>query len=199
METRKFKIGDKVRIVKVRIIENSEKYIGKESRISNYAGQNSYLLEDLPLVWFDDELEHSDNNKSIFDEIINSIVKSAKNQSILVEPLENGGFKVTPVVEEKKENQSGIYIDQNDKGVKNVYVVFGGRIHVATGRCNGEGIYCIGFQELNEVKECGTEHNENWNNYKPTVHLIINNKKTIDILRDALNGIEKQLNKKDNK
>lgn len=200
METRKFKIGDKVRIVNVRNIANvpnGQSYIGKETTISGYEGVNSYLLDNIPLVWFDDELEHSDNNKSIFDEIVNSIVKSAKNKSILVEPLENGGFKVTPIEEEKKENESGIYIDQDDKGVKNVYVVFGGGIHVSTGRCHGEGNYCIGFQELDEVKECGSEHNEECDKEKPTVHLIINNKNTIDILRDSLNRIENELNKED--
>lgn len=144
MEKRKFKIGDKVRIVNVRNIANvpnGQSYIGKETTIAGYGGVNSYLLDDIPLVWFDYELEHSDKDKSIFDEIINSIVKSAKNKSILVEPLENGGFKVTPIEEEKKENQSGIYLDEDEHGVKNVYVVFGGGIHVATGRYNGEGIY----------------------------------------------------------
>lgn len=200
MEKRKFKIGDKVRIVNARkttSVSDHKSYIGKETTIAGYISINSYLLDNIPLIWFDDELEHSDNNKSIFDEIVNSIVKSAKNKSILVEPLENGGFKVTPIEEEKKENQSGIYIEEDEEGIENVYVVFGGGILVANGECHGKGNYCIGFQELDEVKECGTEHNESWKKNKPAVHLIINNKKSIEILREALNRVEEQLNKED--
>lgn len=200
MKERKFKIGDKAKIVKVRnmtSINNGKTYLGTEVRIIGYAGENSYLLEGIPLVWFEDELEHLDKDKEFFDKLVKRLIEAVNDKNIVVEPTSDGGVKIIPLKEDKKENESGIYIDQDDKGVKNVYVVFGGGIHVATGECHGKGNYCIGFQELDEVKECGSEHNEEWNKEKPTVYLIINNKNTIDILQDSLNRIEKQLNKED--
>lgn len=214
----KYKVGDKVRIKShgwydanknkegavsknesiYSFVKPMSKYLGMEATITELKGlAYSIDLDRNCHYWYDWMFEDEPIKENIITKLTSAIIEASKNQPIMVEPLENGGFKVTPIEEEKEENQSGIYLDEDEIGVKNVYVVFGGGILVANGECHGKGNYCIGFQELDEVKECGTEHNENWKKNKPAVHLIINNKKTIEILRDALNKVEEQLNKED--
>lgn len=192
---RKFKIGDKVRIVNVRSITNipeGQNYIGKETVIKEYISTYGYQLDGVPYVWFDNELEAIESEVGLFEKITKSIVQAAKTAPIIVEQTEDGGIKISPLCEMPKPRKSGIYYNEESN---NTYVVFGGGIHVAVGE-NIEG-QVIAFQQLNEIIECGETHNEEWVKGKPTVNLVINNNNTIKILRDALNYVENKINKKD--
>lgn len=185
----KYKVGDKVKVVK-------HKGVG-----SGYNGMIGYVkgiqcgcyeIEGVPLIWYDSDLELLDSKESIFDKLAHSITEAAKEANILVEPTEDGGIKISPMEEKPKPSESGIYIDTE---LTHVHVIFGGKIHLVVGECKAENGFTIGLQELEELKECGSEHNEEWVKEKPTVNLIINNKNTIKILRDALDIIELKLSK----
>lgn len=134
--------------------------------------------------------------EQLIESITAAIIEAINNGSVLVESTENGGIRVIRIEEKPKPRKSGIYFCEDNA---NVYVIFGGGIHVAVGECKSENGYAIGLQELNEIKECGAEHNEEWLKEKPTVNLIIKNKNTINILRDALNIIDKKLSNKTEK
>lgn len=79
--------------------------------------------------------------------------------------------------------ESGIYRSEDGK---NLFVIFGGKIKVALGSTDVG--YCISLQELKE-------HNEDWDEDRLTFNLVINNIKSIQVLRDALDVIEDKLNK----
>lgn len=192
---RKFKIGDKVRIVKINDEVNgrANKYLNKIAVVTGY-WEECYKLDvdNHAFEWYDDELELA--KESIFDKLAHSITEAAKEANILVEPTEDGGIKISPLEVKPKPSESGIYID---KELPHVHVIFGGKIHVAVGECKAENRFAIGLQELEEFKECGEIHNEEWVKEKPTVNLVINNKNTIKILRDALDMIELKLSKEE--
>ena len=188
----KYKVGDKVKVVKPEGVG-----IWFNGRVGIISGiqKDRYLVDGVPLTWGEDELklvEENQGKESIFDKLAHSIAEAAKETNILVEPTEDGGIKISPLEVKPKPSESGIYID---KELPHVHVIFGGKIHVAVGECKAENGFTIGLQELEELKECGGRHNEEWVKEKPTVNLIINNKNTIKILRDALDMIELKLSK----
>lgn len=129
---------------------------------------------------------------TLFDRIKSAIIEAGKQAPIIIEQTEDGRIKISPIGEKPQPRESGIYIDPE---LPHVHVIFGGRIHVGVGECKAENGYTIGLQELEELKECGGRHDEEWVKEKPTVNLIINNKNTVKILRDALNIIDNKLNK----
>lgn len=96
----RFKIGDKVKIVDTKSVRDeaeSQLYLGKESKIEKYSNANGYILEGIPYVWFDNELEAIESKVGLFEEIIKSIVEAAKNAPIIVERTEDGSVKVSPI------------------------------------------------------------------------------------------------------
>lgn len=96
----KFKVGDKVKIVDTKSVRDeaeSQLYLGKESKIEKYSNANGYILEGIPYVWFDNELEAIESKVGLFEEIIKSIVEAAKNAPIIVERTEDGSVKVSPI------------------------------------------------------------------------------------------------------
>lgn len=127
--------------------------------------------------------------ENIFDKIKSAIVEAAKNNSVLIEPTENGGVIISPMKEEKP--KSGIYFDEE---TNNVYVVFGGRIKVGTKKFPNEKGCSIGLQELDGNYRPGEIQSEPWSNDKASVHLVISDKESIQILRKALDTIEKSMN-----
>ena len=86
--------------------------------------------------------------------------------------------------------ESGFYSSAN---FTDVYVAFGGKIHVCTRYLDNVNKYCLSFQELNKKVEVGGEFSEEWNKDKPSVYLIFNGKKEIDVLIKHLNAIKGKL------
>lgn len=213
---RKFKVGDKVRVKSLeelrRMGDTDTGFYTKDDvwfnpRMKIYAGFECVVtkhshIDDKPTYklsvdaegweWSDDMLEDKHIKENIITKIASAIIEAAKEATIIIEQTEDGGIKISPIEEKPQPRKSGIYF--NDES-KNTYVVFGGGIHVAVGNCS-DG-YVIGLQELNDIKECGKEHNEEWVNEKPTVNLVINNMNTVKILRDALKMIENKLSKEE--
>lgn len=185
----KYKVGDKVKVAKSEGIGSA--YFGMQGEIVGFQDMR-YIIKNVPLTWTDSDLTSVTPKENLFDKIKSAIIESARQSSIMVEQTEDGGIKISPIEEKPQPRKSGIYF--NDES-KNTYVVFGGGIHVAVGNCS-DG-YVIGLQELNDIKECGKEHNEEWVNEKPTVNLVINNMNTVKILRDALKMIENKLSKEE--
>lgn len=85
----------------------------------------------------------------------------------------------------KEKIESGIYRSKDDN---NLWVICGGKIKVALGSTDVG--YCISLQELKE-------HNEDWDENRLTLNLVINNRKSIQVLRDALDVIEDKLKKEE--
>lgn len=194
-----YKVGDKVRIKSKETLKNTPntvgdmlQYAGKEAFISSVIGVNLYEIDadNSEWTWTDDMFE----GPTLFDRIKSAIIEAGKQAPIIIEQTEDRGVKISPIGEKPQPRESGIYIDPE---LPHVHVIFGGRIHVAVGECKAENGYTIGLQELEELKECGGRHDEEWVKEKPTVNLIINNKNTVKILRDALNIIDNKLNKED--
>lgn len=100
----KYKVGDKVRIVKINYEDDikTKDCIGKVYEVSTICkNDRGYGLYGNCSVWKEDELELA--KESIFDKLAHSIVKAAKEANILVEPTEDGGIKISPL-EEKEED-----------------------------------------------------------------------------------------------
>lgn len=187
----KYKVGDKVKIAKKEGIGSA--YFGLQGEIVGFQDMR-YIINNVPLTWTDSDLTSVTSKENLFDKIKSAIIESVRQSSIMVEQTEDGGIKISPLEEKPKPSESGIYIDTE---LPHVHVIFGGKIHVAIGECKAENGFAIGLQELEELKECGGRHNEEWVKEKPTVNLIINNKNTIKILRDALDIIELKLSKEE--
>ena len=185
----KYKVGDKVKVVKKEGVGSA--YFGMQGEIVGFQDMR-YIVKNVPLTWTDSDLTSVEKKETLFDKIVHSIVEAAKQSPVMVEQTEDGGVKISPLEEKPKPRESGIY---HYEDTQQTYVVFGGGIHVAVWK-NIEG-YSIGLQTLNEIRECGADHNEEWVKEKPSVHLIINNKNTIKILRDALDIVENKLNKEE--
>lgn len=101
---RKFKIGDKVRIVDVK--SNNEGKVrdeNKEFTISCYCKNNTYGLYGSVFAWKESELELIKGETTLFDKLAHSIAEAAKEANILVEPTEDEGIKISPL-EEKEED-----------------------------------------------------------------------------------------------
>lgn len=100
---RKFKIGDKVRIVKIKDEVNgrANKYLNQTAMVIDY-WEDCYRLDidRQSFNWYEEELESVNN--SLFDKLAHSIAEAAKEANILVEPTEDGGIKISPL--EKKED-----------------------------------------------------------------------------------------------
>lgn len=86
--------------------------------------------------------------------------------------------------------KSEIFISKDQK---DLCVIFGGKIHVAIGENKKHNTASVMLQELDNIAEVGSKHLEEWNNEKPTVHLVFNNVKSIEIMRKALDEVEKYL------
>lgn len=104
---RKFKIGDKVKIVKINDEVNgrANKYLNQIAVVTGY-WEECYKLDvdNHAFEWYEDELELV--KESIFDKLAHSIAEVAKEANILVEPTEDGGIKISPLG--KKEEDLGI-------------------------------------------------------------------------------------------
>lgn len=87
--------------------------------------------------------------------------------------------------------ESGLYCSEDEK---NAYVVFGGKINTVAAKDDEEKIVAILLQELDKKLEIGTKKSEDWDKEKPTIHLIFNNTKSIDVLIDLLQSAKQQLN-----
>lgn len=86
--------------------------------------------------------------------------------------------------------ESEIFLSKDHNGL---FVVFGGKIHVATGGNEKYNTASIMLQELDKKGESGTKHGEKWNEEKPTVHLVFNDVRSVNIIRKALDDVEKYL------
>ncbi len=86
--------------------------------------------------------------------------------------------------------KSEIFISKDQK---DLCVIFGGKIHVAIGGNKKHNTASVMLQELDNIAEVGSKHLEEWNNEKPTVHLVFDNVKSIEIMRKALDEVEKYL------
>lgn len=113
---RKFKIGDKVRVVKnIDTNGKADKYIGRIGIIIDYL-EDSYLLDidRKSFKWYDNELELA--KESIFDKLAHSIAEAAKEANILVEPTEDGGIKISPLEENDNDLKIGTPCMVSDDG-----------------------------------------------------------------------------------
>lgn len=215
----KYKVGNKVRIKSKEwydknkdesgyvdgdykdctFIPDMASFLGKTSVITRINDDGySLKLDNGTYKWNDYMIEglatEQPAEPTLFDRIKSAIIEAGKQAPIIIEQTEDGGIKISPIEEKPQPRESGIYIDPE---LPHVHVIFGGKIHVGVGECKAENGYTIGLQELEELKECGGRHDEEWVKEKPTVNLIINNKNTVKILRDALNIIDNKLNKED--
>lgn len=86
--------------------------------------------------------------------------------------------------------ESGVYI-LYDKNI--ISVVFGGRIGLALSERNG--YKSLGLQQLDKKYNVGESIKEKWNRYKPSVNLLFDNEKSIDILIEALDKLKENFNK----
>lgn len=97
---RKFKIGDKVRVVK-NVDENgkADKYIGMVGIIIDYL-EDSYLLDidRKSFKWYEEELEPI--KEDIITELTSAIIEAAKNAPVMVERTEDGGIKISLIEED---------------------------------------------------------------------------------------------------
>lgn len=113
----KHKVGDKVRIRSkewyeknkdeygivvtstVSFNKNMTKFLGKEAVITNvYNGYYTINLTCDLYTWDDDMFEETSEKKtSLFKSIANAIAESARDNAILIEQIENGAVKISPV------------------------------------------------------------------------------------------------------
>lgn len=113
----KHKVGDKVRIRSkewyernknengivvastVNFNENMSKFLGKEAVITNvYNGYYTINLTGDLYIWDDYMFEKTPENRtSLFKSIANAIAESARDNAILIEQVENGAVKISPI------------------------------------------------------------------------------------------------------
>lgn len=113
----KYKVGDKVRIRSkewyernkneygvvvastVNFNENMSKFLGKEAIITNvYNGYYTINLTSDLYSWDDYMFEETPEKRtSLFKLIANAIAESARDNAILIEQIENGAVKISPI------------------------------------------------------------------------------------------------------
>lgn len=98
---RKFKIGDKVRVVKINHVDDIKinDCIGKVYEVAAYTINNTYGLFGNASVWQENELEFATGKENIISKITSAIIDAAKNAPIMVEQTEDGGIKISPIKE----------------------------------------------------------------------------------------------------
>lgn len=74
-----------------------------------------------------------------------------------------------------------------------LFVVFGGKIHIAIGGNTKHKTASVMLQELDKQYDLGSKHEEVWDVNKPTVHLVFNDVRSIGLFREALDEVEKYL------
>lgn len=87
--------------------------------------------------------------------------------------------------------ESGIYVC--GESLNKIVVRFGGKIHVGSGVLWDKSGVSIGFQELSEDHEIGSDPDEDFSEIKPTVMLSFDNEKSIDVVIKHLEKIKKLL------
>lgn len=86
--------------------------------------------------------------------------------------------------------ESGIYCNENED---KLYIVFGGKIGVIAAKDSGNKNVALMLQELDSKVEIGKEEPEEFDEKKPTIHLIFEDTKSIDVVMDILSTAKKQL------
>lgn len=99
---RKFKIGDKVRVVKINHVDDIKinDCIGKVYEVAAYTINNTYGLFGNASVWQENELEFATGKENIISKITSAIIEAGKNAPIMVEQTEDGGIKISPIEED---------------------------------------------------------------------------------------------------
>lgn len=86
--------------------------------------------------------------------------------------------------------ESGFYSSEDEN---RIFVVFGGKIGVGLARNEVEKQIGICFQELDNNHEIGERKPEKFNKEKPTIYLLFEDVKSIDVLIKDLSEAKKQL------
>lgn len=98
----KYKVGDKVRIIKIRDEVNgrANKFLNQVGIIVGY-WEECYLLnlDGGAFEWYEEELEPI--TETLFDRIKSAIIEAAKQSPIIIEQTEDGGIKISPIEEKE--------------------------------------------------------------------------------------------------
>lgn len=86
--------------------------------------------------------------------------------------------------------KSEIFISK-DSG--ELFVVFGGKIHLAIGENKKHKTASVMFQELDKQYDLCSKHEEQWDSNKPTVHFVFDDVRSIDVVQEALEEAKKIL------
>ena len=101
---RTFKIGDKVKIVKIKDEVNglANKFLNQTGTVVDYWEVFYKLdIDGRKFDWYEEELEPV--QPTLFDRIKSSILEAAKQAPVIVEQTEDGGIKISPIVEEEED------------------------------------------------------------------------------------------------
>lgn len=151
---RKFKVGDKVKVVKIidKFNGRSNIYAGKEGYVTGIL-ENGYMLDidNCAFGWYEEELELANERDN--SGLLSAIIEAAKQAPLIVEQLEDGSIKISPIKEEEKDDfpidTTVIYSNNTDYWSVGKYKGFGivsGKIY---GKTEGDKyLYIIPFNKF---------------------------------------------------
>ena len=153
---RKFKIGDKVRVVKINHVDDIKinDCIGKVYEVAAYTMNNTYGLLGNVNIWQEDELDFATGKENIISKITSAIIEAGKNAPIIVERTEDGGIKISPIEEDLPIDTPCMVGNESNELWGLRYYAYGGRVFMNGLKSKDEGKlmkydYIIPFDKFN--------------------------------------------------
>lgn len=157
---RRFKIGDKVKIVKIKDEVNglANKFLNQTGTVVDCWGVFYKLdIDGRKFDWYEEELEPV--QPTPFDRIKSSILEAAKQAPVIVEQTEDGGIKISPIEDKNDDLPIGapvIFSNNEDYWCVGIYKGYNNVSGKINGKTDGDKyLYIIPFDKFNpnDIKE----------------------------------------------